>query len=43
MKKLTWQEMEEQDSMADAWIEEEKIRQWEEALERASQNGSESL
>lgn len=43
MKKMTIEEMEEQDAMANAWIEEEKIRQWEESLERASRNGSESL
>ena len=43
MRKMTIEEMEEQDAMADAWIEEEKIRQHEELLEKESKNGFESL
>lgn len=43
MRKMTIEEMEEEDAKADMWIQEEKIRQHEEALERASKNGSERL
>jgi len=43
MRKMSIEEMEEQDAMADAWIEEEKIRQYEEVLEKESKNGSESF
>jgi hypothetical protein len=43
MKKLTWQEMEDIDSMGDIWIEEEKIRLSEEAQFKVSEKGTESL
>jgi hypothetical protein len=43
MKKFTWQEMEDIDSMGDIWIEEEKIRFSEEAQFKVSEKGTESL
>jgi len=43
MRTKTFEEMEHDDDMADAWIEEEKIRRYEEALEKESQKGSASL
>lgn len=43
MRKMTIEEMEYEDAKADMLIEEEKIRQYEEARERAAKKGPESL
>jgi hypothetical protein len=43
MRKMTIEEMEEADAMADVWREQERERHWQEALENESNNVTESL
>lgn len=43
MKKLTLEEIEDSDSMADIWIEEEKVNKWFEKNENMPENSSKSL
>ena len=44
MRKMTFEEMEEADSMADVWIEEQRIGMWDiDTTKNESKNGSESL
>ncbi len=43
MKKLTLEEMEDSDSMADIWIEEEKVSKWFEKNENLPENSSGGL